>query len=54
MLLSNRHTNSREKKISQRTYDRVNIAKSYIEKKYKMKKEKEEEKKKGKCFILHL
>jgi hypothetical protein len=38
----------REKKISQRTYDRVNIAKSYIEKKYKMKKEKEEEKKKGK------
>jgi serine/threonine kinase 38 len=34
-------------KISTRTMERVNIAKSYIEKKYSMKKEKEEEKKKN-------
>jgi hypothetical protein len=37
----------RKKQISQRTYDRVKIAKNYIEKKYKMKKFQEEEKKKG-------
>jgi serine/threonine kinase 38 len=33
-------------KIEQRTLDRVQIAKSYIEKKYRMKQMKEEEKKK--------
>ena len=37
----------REGKITQKTLDRVNIAKSYIEKKYSMKKTQEEEKKKG-------
>jgi hypothetical protein len=37
----------KEGKISTKTYDRVNIAKSYIEKKYSMKKTQEEEKRKG-------
>jgi hypothetical protein len=37
----------KEGKISQKTIERVNIAKSYIEKKYSLKKSKEEEKKKG-------
>lgn len=38
----------KEGKISEKTMERVNIAKSYIEKKYSLKKFKEEEKKKGK------
>lgn len=37
----------KDKKISQKTYDRVKISKSYIEKKYSLRKIKEEEKKKG-------
>jgi hypothetical protein len=37
----------REKKISQKTYDRVKVAQNYIEKKYRMKKQEEEEKRKG-------
>lgn len=37
----------REGQISQKTFERVKIAKSYIEKKYKMKLAKELEKKKG-------
>jgi hypothetical protein len=37
----------KEGKISAKTLERVNIAKSYIEKKYSIKKVKEEEKKKG-------
>lgn len=37
----------REKKISLTTYERVKIAKAYIEKKYRLKKEEEREKKKG-------
>ncbi len=36
----------KEGKISSRTYDKVCIAKSYIEKKYSLKKEKEVEQKK--------
>jgi len=35
----------KEKKISAKTMERVNIAKSYIEKKYSMKRTQEEEKK---------
>jgi hypothetical protein len=35
-------------KISSKTMERVQIAKSYIEKKYKMKKDNEEQKKQGK------
>ena len=38
----------REGKITSKTFDRVNIAKSYIEKKYSIKKEKEMEMQKGK------
>jgi hypothetical protein len=38
----------REGKITTKTLDRVNIAKSYIEKKYSIKKEKELENQKGK------
>lgn len=34
-------------KISAKTLERVQIAKSYIEKKYKLKKESEEQKKQG-------
>jgi hypothetical protein len=37
----------KEGKISTKTLDRVNNAKSYIEKKYAIKKAKDEEKKKG-------
>jgi hypothetical protein len=44
--------NSREKLISQKTYDRVKIAKSYIEKKYKMKHVKELEKKRGDIKVI--
>ena len=36
----------KSKVISQRTFDRVKIAKEYIEKKYRLKKEEEQEKKK--------
>lgn len=35
-------------KITSKTLDRVNITKSYIEKKYSLKKTQDEEKKKGK------
>ncbi len=35
-------------KVSSKTMERVQIAKSYIEKKYKMKKDNEEQKKQGK------
>ena len=38
----------KEGKITSKTFDRVNIAKSYIEKKYSIKKEKELEMQKGK------
>ena len=38
----------REGKITTKTFDRVNIAKSYIEKKYCLKKEKDIETQKGK------
>ena len=40
----------KEGRITSKTYDRVNIAKSYIEKKYSMKKTKEEEKRKGTSY----
>lgn len=43
----------KEGKITSLTLDRVNIAKSYIEKKYAIKKTQEEEKKKGSLFIYH-
>lgn len=39
-------------KISSRTLERVNVAKSYIEKKYMIKREKEEEKRKGKFKLF--
>ena len=35
-------------KINMMTYERVRVAKEYIEKKYRLKKEEEQEKKKGK------
>ena len=35
------------------TYERVRVAKEYIEKKYRLKKEKEQEKKKGKKIIIY-
>ncbi len=41
----------KEGKITPKTMERVNTAKSYIEKKYSLKKLKEEEKKKGKTNI---
>lgn len=44
----------KEGKISAKTYDRVTIAKSYIEKKYSMKKTQEEEKRKGKAYTIHM
>ena len=37
---------NREKKINMITYERVRVAKEYIEKKYRLKKEEEQEKKK--------
>ena len=43
----------KEGKITSLTLDRVNIAKSYIEKKYAIKKTQEEEKKKGIPLYLH-
>jgi hypothetical protein len=44
----------REKKISQLTYERVKIAKSYIEKKYQMKRVKEEGKKRGSFMFIQI
>ena len=41
---------NRQKKIKMITYERVKVAKQYIEKKYRLKKQEEEEKKKGKNF----
>jgi hypothetical protein len=41
----------KEGKITPKTIERVNTAKSYIEKKYSLKKLKEEEKKKGKIIL---
>ena len=41
-------------KITSQTIDRVNVAKSYIEKKYSLQKTKEEEKKKGKTFLFNI
>ena len=35
------------------TYERVRVAKEYIEKKYRLKKEEEQEKKKGKKIIIY-
>jgi hypothetical protein len=43
-----------DKKFSQKTMERVNIAKSYIEKKYSLKKFKEEEKKKGNSSLFRM
>ena len=42
----------RENKITSKTYEKVKIARAYIEKKYKMKKIQEDEKKKGIFFLL--
>ena len=36
------------------TYERVRVAKEYIEKKYRLKKEEEQEKKKGKNNIYNI
>ena len=36
------------------TYERVRVAKEYIEKKYRLKKEEEQEKKKGKFKNINL
>jgi hypothetical protein len=47
MKNSELHQLLKEGKISSKTLERVNTARSYIEKKYSMKKHKEEEKKKG-------
>lgn len=44
----------KEGKISAKTLERVNIAKSYIEKKYSIKKVKEEEKKKGILKVIYV
>lgn len=41
----------KEGRITSKTFDRVNIAKSYIEKKYSLKKTKEESKRKGTSYI---
>ena len=43
----------REKKINMMTYERVRVAKEYIEKKYRLKKEEEQEKKKGKKIYYY-
>ena len=34
------------------TYERVRVAKEYIEKKYRLKKQEEQEKKKGKTYYI--
>ena len=39
-------------KITTKTIDRVNIAKSYIEKKYSLRKQKNDEKNKGKKYLI--
>ena len=39
-------------KITSKTIDRVNIVKSYIEKKYSLRKQKKDEKNKGKKYLL--
>ena len=36
------------------TYERVRVAKEYIEKKYRLKKEEEQEKKKGKIIFYNI
>ena len=47
MQAVNLETLLKEGRITSTTFDRVNIAKSYIEKKYSLKKTKEESKRKG-------
>jgi hypothetical protein len=47
MQVVNLETLLKEGRITSTTFDRVNIAKSYIEKKYSLKKTKEESKRKG-------
>ncbi|MCQ2819852.1 MAG: hypothetical protein MJ252_21515 [archaeon] len=42
----------KEGKITSKTVDLVNIAKSYIEKKYAMKKNQQLEDKKGKLYLI--
>lgn len=44
----------KEKKITNKTIDRVFVAKNYIEKKYQMKKLSEDERKKGKEITKHI
>lgn len=44
----------KEKKVTNRTTDRVFVAKNYIEKKYQMKKVSEEERKKGMYLYIYL
>jgi len=39
-------------KITSKTIDRVNIVKSYIEKKYSLRKQKNDEKNKGKKYLI--
>jgi len=46
------HQMMKEGKISSNTLNRVTIAKSYIEKKYKIKKIEEEEKKRGIIILI--
>lgn len=43
----------KEKKVTNRTTDRVFVAKNYIEKKYQMKKVSEEERKKGMYLYVY-
>ena len=47
MQVVNLETLLKEGRITSKTFGRVNIAKSYIEKKYSLKKTKEESKRKG-------
>ena len=42
----------RSRKITSKTIDRVNIVKSYIEKKYSLRKQKNDEKNKGKKYLI--
>jgi hypothetical protein len=44
----------REKKINMMTYERVRVAKEYIEKKYRLKTMEEQEKKKGKIIFYNI
>lgn len=41
----------KEKKVTNKTIDRVFVAKNYIEKKYQMKKTSEDERKRGKLIL---